>query len=82
MTTRTIAELTADAKLVYNGSMTDLIDLADTYNVTTKSLAYYRQNPPEGRSLVVAALGSKSQVAEMRKALYATIKTQLREAGA
>lgn len=80
-----IADLKADAKLVYNAGSKTLIALADKYGVTTSSLTYWREKEKEGplhTDLHFAALGSKSTLKEMQGKLYSTIKSQLRELGA
>lgn len=72
-------ELQADAKLVYNGSLLDVIKLADKYGVTTSSLAFYRDDKGlSGQELAVAAFGTASKQKEIRSKLYATIKGQMR----
>ena len=87
MTTETaaakIAELTADAKLAYKGNLKNLWELGEKYGVTTRSMAFAKENPNDVYvTIYVQAFGSKSTEREMRNKLYATIKDQLRELGA
>ena len=85
MTTETtITTLKADAKLVYNAGPDTLAELAEKYNVTTRSLDYARhhRNEEQYATLGRQALKSKSDIAEVQRKLYATIKGQLRELGA
>lgn len=83
MTTERITELKTDAKKVYNVGPNTLVELADTYNVTTLSLTYAKANPnPVYASFGAQAFGSKSTQQEIQRKLYATIKGQLRELGA
>lgn len=84
MTTE-IAEMTADAKLVYKLGGDKLIALADKYGATSNALTFRRQNPDtlsESLSLAVAVTGSKSSLASLQKATYAKIKQAIREAQA
>ncbi len=77
--TTTTAELTTDAKLVYNGTLTDLVTLAEKYNVTTPSLSYAKANPSDTfASFAAQAFKSKSDQQEIRRKLYAAIKGQMR----
>lgn len=72
-------ELQADAKLVYNGTLNDLVDLAAKYNVTTRSLSHALVNPSDAfASIGVQAFKSKGDEREIRSKLYATIKGQMR----
>lgn len=78
-TTKTREELAADAKLVYNGSLNDLVALADKYGVTTRSLDFACQHPdPIFASFAIQAFPTKGHQTEIRKKLYATIKGQMR----
>ncbi len=78
----TTAEMTADTKMVYNGTLTDLVSLAEKYNVTTKSLSYAKAYPSDVyASLAAQAFKTMSDQREIRSLLYATIKSQLRQAG-
>ena len=82
-TTQKIAELKADAKLVYNGNLKNLWELAEKYDVTTPSMSYAKQNPSDTYlTIYVQAFGTKNSEKEMQRKLYATIKGQLHELGA
>ena len=79
--TRTFAELTADSKIVYNGSLDDLVALASKYAVSTKSLRYAQAYPSDTfASIGTQAFGTKSTLNEIRSKLYATIKSEMRKA--
>lgn len=75
----TMHQLQADAKLVYNGTVNDLVALAEKYNVTTNSLNYARAYPSETfASFGHQAFKTESDKREIRSKLYATIKGQMR----
>lgn len=73
----TTAEMTTDAKLVYNVDGGKLIALADKYGATSKSLSFARQNPSPVQTLAAQACGSKSATAELRRNTYAAINQAL-----
>lgn len=78
----TMLELKSDANLVYNGTLNDLVALAEKYNVTTASLSYAHANPsPIFASFGHQAFKTKSEQKEIRSKLYATIKGQMRTVG-
>lgn len=79
----TMTELKTDATLVYNGTVNDLVALAEKYNVSTNALSYARANPnPNFASFGHQAFKTNSDQKEIRSKLYATIKGQMRKMGA
>jgi hypothetical protein len=76
----TTEELQADAKLVYNGTLNDLVALAAKYNVTTirsKMIASGDIDATNYAGIGIAHFPSKSDQKEIRSKLYATIKAQI-----
>jgi len=74
-------ELQADAKLVYNGTLNDLVALATKYNVSTirtKMIVSGEINVENYASIGVAAFPTKGDQKAIRSSLYATIKGQMR----
>lgn len=76
----TTQELQADAKLVYNGTLNDLVTLAAKYNVSTirtKMIAAGELDAANYASIGIASFPSKSDQKEIRSKLYATIKGEI-----
>lgn len=74
-------ELQNDAKLVYNGTLTDLVALASKYNVSTvriKMIAAGEIDATAFASAGAASFPTKSDQKDIRSRLYATIKGQMR----
>lgn len=77
----TIDELKADAKLVYNGNLNDLVNLANKYNVATvrmQMIASGEINTDSYAGIGIASFPSSSDQKAIRSKLYATIKGMMR----
>lgn len=77
----TTQELQADAKLVYNGNLNDLVTLAAKYNVSTtrtKMIAAGEIDVTSFAGIGIASFPSKSDQKDIRSKLYSAIKGQMR----
>lgn len=77
----TTNELQADAKLVYNGTLNDLVTLAAKYNVSTtrmKMIAAGEIDATDYAGIGIAYFPTKSDQKDIRSKLYAAIKGQMR----
>jgi hypothetical protein len=73
--------LNADANLVYNGNLNDLVKLAEKYNVSTarmQMIAAGEINADNFASIGAASFPTTSEQKAIRSKLYATIKGQMR----
>lgn len=80
-TTITAQELQNDAKLVYNGNLNDLVNLANKYNVATtrmQMIANGEINIASYAGIGIASFPSSSDQKAIRSKLYATIKGMMR----
>lgn len=80
-TTITTQEMQSDAKLVYNGNLNDLVNLANKYNVPTvrmQMIAAGEIDITAFAGIGIAAFPSSSDQKAIRSKLYATIKGMMR----
>ena len=77
----TTQELQSDAKLVYNGSLNDLVALAAKYNVSTtrtQMIAAGEIDITAYAGIGIASFPTAGEQKGIRSKLYATIKGQMR----